>query len=144
IFSLWSGLALKSWRLQHACQIIKKQIEPIKDISEKIEAKNLCVKGLKKQFKTRGLISALFAELYKFSPQYISISQINFSADNYTADISIKGQSSTLSNALEYPSAMKKTQILKNMQITNVQQIPKAGTSIVEFKANCRVEQNGL
>jgi hypothetical protein len=90
----------------------------------------------------RGQITRIVDELYKYTPRAISINQLKFSSKQSGALVEIKGQADLLSDAFEYTDAMSKAGLLNKIQIIDAQQIPRPGGSIVEFKANC-VIQNG-
>ncbi len=142
LVSLWFCLQAMNWRIDKHCRLIQAQISPIEHIAEKVESKRQKLKAIQKQFAGRGIISQIFHELYKFSPSNISISQLNFKSKTDSAIIDIKGQSDSLSDAFEYADSMEQAPLLKEINITNVQQSPVAGGSIVEFKANCIIRSN--
>jgi type II secretory pathway component PulL len=142
VFSLWLNFAVMNWRTARACHRIETQITPIEHIAAGVESKRHRVKAIQKQLSNRGQISRIFAELYKYSPKTISISELKFSSRTDAARISIKGQSKSLSNAFEYSDAMKDAKLLNGIQIINAQQIPKPGGSVVEFKADCLVRSD--
>ncbi|MCK4887463.1 MAG: PilN domain-containing protein [Planctomycetes bacterium] len=142
LVSLWLCLQAMNWRIDKHCRELQAQILPIEHIAEKVESKRQKLKAIQKQFAGRGIISQIFHELYKFSPSNISISQLNFKSKTDSAIIDIKGQSDSLSDAFEYADSMEQAPLLKKINITNVQQSPVAGGSIVEFKANCIIRSN--
>lgn len=140
--SLWLCLQAMNWRIDKRCRGLQAQISPIEHIADTVESKRQKLKAIQKQFAGRGIISQVFHELYTFSPANISISQLNFKSKTDSAIIDIKGQSNSLSEAFEYADSMEKAQLLKGINITDVQQSPVAGGSIVEFKANCVIRSN--
>jgi len=139
VFCLWLNFAVINWRIQSACQKITKEIAPIKHIAADVESKRQRVKAIQTQLSNRELISRIFSQLYRYSPEQISISRMDYSSKADSASVNIKGQADTLSNAFEYSDAMKDSELLNNIQIINAQQIPRPGGSIVEFKAQCNV-----
>lgn len=142
VFCLWLNFAVINWRIQSACQKITKEIAPIKHIAADVESKRQRVKAIQTQLSNRELISRIFSQLYRYSPEQISISRMDYSSKADSASVNIKGQADTLSNAFEYSDAMKDSELLNNIQIINAQQIPRPGGSIVEFKAQCNVKGN--
>jgi type II secretory pathway component PulL len=140
VFCLWLNFAVINWRIQSACQKITKEIAPIKHIAADVESKRQRVKAIQTQLSNRELISRIFSQLYRYSPEQISISRMDYSSKADSASVNIKGQADTLSNAFEYSDAMKDSELLNNIQIINAQQIPRPGGSIVEFKAQCNVK----
>ncbi|HPS55252.1 MAG TPA: hypothetical protein PLP05_06620 [Sedimentisphaerales bacterium] len=142
LISLWFCLQAMNWRVDKHCRMVQAQISPIEHIADTVESKRQKLKAIQKQFASRGTISQIFHELYKFSPANISISQINFNSKTDAAIIDIKGQSNSLSTAFEYADSMEQAELLKKINITNVQQTPVAGKSIVEFEASCTIRNN--
>ncbi|MFC1677110.1 hypothetical protein ACFL3G_08620 [Planctomycetota bacterium] len=139
IFSFWLNFAMTNWRIDRACKQIKAQIAPVEHIASSVESKRQRVKAIQKQLSNRDQISQILRELYKYSPRAISISQLQFTSRSGAANINIKGQANSLSNAFEYSDAMKNADLLSNIQIINAQQISRPGGSIVEFKADCLI-----
>ena len=142
LVSFWLCLQAMNWRIDKRCRLLQADISPIEHIADTVESKRQKLKAIQKQFAGRGIISQIFHELYTFSPANISISQLNFKSKTDSAIIDIKGQSDSLSDAFEYADSMEQAKLLKEINITNVQQSPVAGGSIVEFKANCIIWSN--
>ena len=139
IFSFWLNFAVTNWRIDRACKQIQALIAPVEHIASSVESKRQRVKAIQKQLSSRDQISRILRELYKYSPKAISISHLQFTSRTGAANINIKGQANSLSNAFEYSDAMKQADLLSNIQIVNAQQIPRPGGSIVEFKADCLI-----
>jgi hypothetical protein len=139
VLLLWLNFAVMNWRIHRACRKITNEIAPIQHISADVESKRQKVKAIQAQLSNRRQISEIFSQLYKYSPEQISISQMGYSSKSDAASVSIKGQADTLSGAFEYSDAMKDSGLLANIQIINAQQIPRPGGSIVEFKAECTI-----
>ena len=139
VFCLWFNFAVMNWRIERSCEKIAREISPIKHIAAEVESKREKVKAIEAQLSNREEISVIFSNLYKYSPGQISLSQMSYSSKADGSTISLKGQADSLSNAFEYSDAMEESELLNNIQIINVQQIPRPGGSIVEFKAECAI-----
>jgi hypothetical protein len=137
IFLIWLSLAGLNWRVERLSMKIQAQITPIEHLAGSVESKRQRLKAIERQLTNRGQISQIFAELGKYTPNGISISELKFTREPDGMAIDIKGQADSLSNAFEYPNSMSKAVLLKDIQVANVQQIPRAGGSIVELKAGC-------
>jgi len=141
ILSLMSISAM-NWRIEKMSGMIEAQIAPIEHAAGSVDSKRQRVKAIQAQLADRGQITRIVDELYKYTPRAISINQLKFSSKQSGALVEIKGQADLLSDAFEYTDAMSKAGLLNKIQIIDAQQIPRPGGSIVEFKANC-VIQNG-
>jgi len=138
---LWLCLTATSWRIERVSHKIELQIAPIEHIAGSVESKRQRVKAIQKQLSNRGQITQIAEELYRYTPKTISISELRFTSTHSKASIEIKGQADSLSSAFEYTDAMSKADLLDKIQIINVQQIPRPGGSVVEFKANCVIRR---
>lgn len=137
---LWSGFVISNWRIGRACRKVESLIAPIEGIANGVEHKKQLIRALQNQSSTKEEINQIFHELYKFSPQSITISNLEYKLKADNRRLFLKGQTKSLSQAFDYPEAMKKSSLLKQMQVTNVQQVPTPGGSIIEFKAECSLE----
>jgi hypothetical protein len=134
---LWANLFVWNWRTKRACRKVQKLIAPIEHIATDVEQKKQLVRALQNQLSTGRDISAVFQELYQFSPDAVTICDLQYKQKSSRTLLSLKGQTDTLPQAFDYSEAMKKSQLLKQIQINDVQQSPTPGGSIVEFKAEC-------
>lgn len=142
VFCLWLNFATMNWRIQRVCLQIAKEIAPIKNIAADVDSKRQKVEAIQVQLSNRDQISEIFSQLCKYSPPNISISHMSYSLKSDAASINITGQADMLSSAFEYSAVMKDSGLLNNIQIINAQQIPKPGGSIVEFKAECIINES--
>jgi len=141
ILLIWLTLAAMNWRLEEKAKKIMSKIAPIENVAGSVESKRELLKAVQLQLANRGYITKIFQELYKFSPKTVSISNLKLFSESEKTRIEINGQADTLSDAFEYSNAMKKAQILNAVQITNAQQIPRPGGSVVEFQAECVIKE---
>jgi len=137
VLMFWLCFAGMNWRIERACGPIEVEIAPIEHIAESVEMKRERVQAVREQLSNRGQITELIGELYRYTPHGICISELRFSAGLSGVVVSIKGQAKTLSGAFDYAEAMRKAQLLGSLAVENAQQVPRAGGSVVEFKANC-------
>ena len=137
ILLMWLSLAGLNWRIERLSRTIQAQVAPIEHLASSVESKRQRLKAIERQLTSRGQISQIFQELGKYTPNGISISEFKFTHGPNGMAIDIKGQADSLSSAFEYPNSMSKAVMLKDIQVANVQQIPRAGGSIVELKAGC-------
>ena len=119
--------------------MVQARIAPIADIADSVESKRRQVKAIGAQLYGRGMITNILAELFKYTPRNVSISRFQLTTSSGGAKIEISGQADALANAFGYAEAMRKSKILKQMQILNAPQIPRPGGSVVEFKARCTI-----
>ncbi len=137
---LWLNFVFMNWRLEWQSQKIQSRISPIENIVSSVDSKQQRVQAIQRQVSNRGLMSRIFRELYYYTPKTISISELKFNIETKGANIDIKGQADTLADAFGYTETIGKSDLLHEMQITNAQQVPRPGGSIVEFKANCLIK----
>jgi len=137
---LWLSLAAANWRTERLCRQIDAQIEPIKHIAGQIEAKRRRIQAITNHLSNRGLITRVFEDLYRHTPDCISLSNLNYIVQHNAVSVQLKGQADILSNAFGYTEAMDNATALDAMQIENAQQISKPGGSVVEFSAGCTVK----
>ncbi|MCX5638740.1 MAG: hypothetical protein NTX52_13775 [Planctomycetota bacterium] len=137
ILLVWLFLVAVNWRISRICHTIESQIAPIEQLAGSVDSKRQRVKVMQRQLSNRGQITQIVEELYKYTPKTISISELRFVSEHSGASIEIKGQADLLANAFEYTDAVRKAELLSEMQIVNAQQIPRPGGSVVEFKAHC-------
>lgn len=84
---------------------------------------------------------AIIAELYRYTPQNISLNTLRLNCKNDETHVRMQGKADMLSNAFGYTEAMQEARLLKKLHIENAQQVPRpGGKSIVEFIAECIVE----
>ncbi len=136
---LWLSLWASNRRIDLKTNLIHARIAPIADIADSVESKRRQVKAIGAQLYGRGMITNILAELFKYTPKNVSISRFQLTTSSGGAKIEISGQADALANAFGYAEAMRKSKILKQMQILNAQQIPRPGGSVVEFKARCTI-----
>lgn len=141
IMLLWSNIFIRNWRTSRACQKVQQLIAPIEQIATDVEQKKQLLRALQNQLSTGREITAIFDELYRFSPESVSICDLKYKQKNAKRLLSMTGQTDSLPQAFDYSEAMKKSLLLKQIQITNVQQTPTPGGSIVEFKAECQLQE---
>ena len=137
ILLVWASLSVMNWRIERRARKMQLQIATIKDVAGGVESKREQVKAINQQLSTRGQITQIFEELYRYTPEAISINKLKYNCGEDKVSIEIDGQADTLSRAFEYSDAMSKGELLDEIQIINAQQIPRPGGSVVEFKANC-------
>ena len=143
IMSVWLYLVTVNWRIGRLSLVIESQIAPIEHISSGVESKRRRVRAVQRQLSGRGQITQIIGELYKYTPEGISISELMFRSKPAGASIDIKGQADSLSTAFDYTQAVTKAKSLHRMQIVNAQQIARPdGASIVEFKAYCTIQDD--
>jgi len=140
LFLLWANFVLSNWRIIRTCRKVQGQIAPIEHIAKDVEHKKQLVRALQNQLSTGHEITRTFQDFYQFSPKAITISNLQYKFKTDYSHITIKGQTDSLSQALDYSEPIKESKLLKRMQITNVQQTPTPGGSIVEFKAECLLQ----
>lgn len=140
VFSIWLNLILLNWRTARACRRLEAEIAPIAHIAEAVEAKRHRVRAIQSQLSHRNQISSLFYEIYKYSPQLISVSELNYAVESGGTRVSMRGQADTIANAFAYSEAMKDAKLLNDLQIIDAQRIPKRGGSVVEFKSDCIIK----
>ena len=137
ILLVWLSLAGANWRIKRLCRRIESQIAPIESAAGSVESKRQRVKAIQIQLSKRGQITQIIEELYRYTPESISISDFKFVSKDSKTSIEIKGQADALADAFEYTNAMSNAKLLNGIQIIDAQQVPRLGGSVVEFKANC-------
>jgi hypothetical protein len=137
IFLLWLSFAAMNWRTEWACGRIGKKIAPIEDIAATVESKRQRVKAIQNQLSNRDQVGRVFEHLSRYTPPEISISQFSYTSKPDSTTINMRGQAGTLSGALEYSFAMQESDLLRDIQVTNAQQVAAPGGSVVEFRADC-------
>jgi hypothetical protein len=143
ILSVWLYLVTVNWRIGRLSLAIESQIAPIEHISSGVESKRRRVRAVQRQLSSRGQITQIIGELYKYTPEGISINELTFRSKPTGASIDIKGQADSLSTAFDYTGAVTEAKSLHRMQIVNAQQIARPdGASIVEFKAYCTIQDD--
>jgi len=142
ILLLFLSLAAMNRRIDMLCRKIEAKITPIENVAKSIDSKRQRLKAIQQQLSNRGRTAQIIYELYKYTPKTISISELRFISKQDTASMEIKGQSDLLANAFEYTNAMNNADLLRKIQIVNAQQVPRPGGSIVEFKAECAIQNN--
>jgi hypothetical protein len=141
----WACLGAANRRLERAGRIIQAQIAPIEKVAGGVDRKRQRLRAIQRQLSNRGRIAEAVTELYECTPREISVSELNVAWKQGTMSIDIKGQADLLPTAFEYTDAVRKSKLLRAMQIANAQQIPRAqGGSIVEFKASCSVSEDSV
>jgi hypothetical protein len=136
---IWLSLFLTNWRIERQCKKVQSQIAPIEHIAGSVESKRQQVKAVGLQFINRGQLIQLFEELYRYTPQSVTIAQLKYTCQAEGAIVELDGQADSLSNAFEYPDAMSQAKFLNEIQIINAQQVPRPGGSVVEFQAKCNM-----
>ncbi|MHC4230962.1 MAG: PilN domain-containing protein, partial [Planctomycetota bacterium] len=140
---LWLCLFVMNWRTEWQSRKIELQIAPIEDIAGGVERKRQRVRAIQNQLSSRGLITEIFKEIYKFTPKNISISQIKFLPKSRGAFVEIRGQAASLQDAYEYTETMlREAALLNKIEIVNNQVIPRPRGSIAEFKAQCVIRSD--
>jgi len=136
----WACLAAANWRLAKRARLIESQIAPIKQIAGAVESKRQRVRAIQQQLAHRELISRTVQELYEYTPQQISFSELKLSYHQGTLSLDLKGQADMLSTAFEYTEAVRQAQLVRGIQIVNAQQVPQPrGGSVVDFGASCTI-----
>lgn len=138
----WLCLWAMNRRIESKSNRIASQIAPIESIAGNVDKKRQRVRAIQNQLANRGLITQIFQELYEYTPNNISISELRILPERSGASIEIKGQADLLSSAFEYTDAMREAALLKQIQIVNAQQIPRLGGSVVEFQARCVIRDH--
>ncbi|MCK5604972.1 hypothetical protein KAR91_23990 [Candidatus Pacearchaeota archaeon] len=115
VFSIWLNLMMFNWRTGRACRKLQAEIAPIAHIAEAVEAKRHRVRAIQTQLSNRRQISLLFYELYKYSPQLISVSELNYAVDSGGTRITMRGQADSIANAFAYSEAMKDGKLLNEL-----------------------------
>jgi Tfp pilus assembly protein PilN len=132
---LWVGFAATNRRIARAAKPIENQITPIQHIAQSIERKRQRLRAIRDQISSRGQITQILKELYQYTPNSISLSKFRFATSPAGVSIQIKGQAKMMANPFDYAELMQKSTLLGNLQVENVQQVPRPGGSIVEFQA---------
>jgi len=136
---VWLCLAASNRRIERRSRIIQSHIAPIKQVAGGVDSKRQRVRAIEKQLSNRGQISQIFEDLYRYTPESISISELRFSYNHQDTSIELKGQADLLATAFEYTEAVREAALLQDIQVINAQQIPRPGGSVVEFKAYCSI-----
>jgi len=139
ILSLWLSLLSINLRLEKRCKKIESKIAPIEHIASSVDSKRGQLKAALNQLANRGQITQIIKELYQYTPKSIHISELRCISVPDGTNVEIKGQADVLSGAFEYVNVMGNAELLKPIQITKAQQIPRPGGSIVEFQATCDI-----
>jgi hypothetical protein len=142
VLLLWLSFAAMNRRVDRLCRKIETRITPIENVAKSVDSKRQRLKAIQQQLSNRGQATQIIYELYKYTPKNISINELRFISKLDKANIEIKGQSDLLANAFEYTDAMSKADLLSKIQIVNAQQVPRPGGSIVEFKAECIIQNH--
>ncbi len=137
ILSLWSYFFVANWRIERMCALIESQIDPIKDIAGSVDKKRQQVRAVQGQLMNRGRLTEIFNELYKYTPETISINKLTYVSKLNKNYIDIKGQADELATALDY--SMPNAKLLKGMQVNGTKQITQANKSIAVFNAYCEI-----
>lgn len=140
IAGLWSVLAATNWRTAQKAAILLSEISPIKASAGAVEGKRQRVQVIQKQLAGRECVLQLFEDLYTYTPEAISISDISFVAQPEGISIELRGHADLLATAFGYATAMAKAPLLGDIQIIDAQQTPRPEGSVVEFKAHCTVK----
>ncbi len=136
VLLLWFSLFTMNLRIDRVCRKMEDQMAPITGVARSVETKRRHISAIENQLSNRGLILRIIQELYRFTPQTISLSELSYTSQTDRTSISMKGQADILSNAFGYTEALRKASVLNAVQIEDAQQIPRPGGSVVEFRAN--------
>lgn len=143
ILLVWLYLVTVNWKIGRVSRTIELQIAPIKDIAGSVENKRKRVEAVQRQLSSRGRITQIISELYKYTPSVISISELTYKTKGSGASITLKGQADSLWTAFNYPDAVKDANLLSDLQVPDAQQVPRpGGGSVIEFNAYCSLEDN--
>jgi len=140
IILLWLTLGAMNWRIDKRCQLLEREMAPISNIAQSIESKQQQLKAVRRQMMNRNRITGILEDLYKHTPEHISLSELSYTARPVGGEIHIKGQANTLAGALNYTEAMRDAALLNNMEVENAQQVSRLGGSVVEFTSHCTLK----
>jgi hypothetical protein len=144
IVVVWAWFWASNRKIERRCRAIESQIAPIADIAAAVDRKRQKLRSIRRQLSNRGRITKIIEELYRFTPRAISISELKIVSTYDSGSVRLKGQADLLATAFEYTEAMQEAELLDRIQIVNAQQIPRPGGSVVEFKADCDVQEYGF
>jgi len=136
----WSCLAAMNGRSKELAHRIQTRIAPIQTAAADVETKRRRIKALQNQLSNRGIITRILEDIYKHTPNTISISELRYKSLLTNHTLQIKGQADVLSAAFSYTEAMRDAPLLKNIQLEDAQQVQKTGGSLVEFRARCNIK----
>jgi hypothetical protein len=140
---LWLCMFVMNGRIERRSREIELQIAPIQDVAGSVERKRQRVRAIQNQLSSRGLITQIFQEIYKFTPKNVSISQIKFLPKSRGGFVEIRGQAASLQDPYEYTEKMlREAALLNKIEIVNNQVIAKPRGSIAEFKAQCVIRSD--
>jgi hypothetical protein len=138
LVAAWLCLIAANHRILRYSKYLDSQILPIKDLAGSVEAKRQIVEAMQYQLSDKGLVVAVLEELYKYTPNEISISELELARDSNKAVLRLRGRSDILSNAFGYTDALQEAKLLRRLNIEDAQQVPRpGGSSVVEFRAEC-------
>lgn len=144
LFALSLWLMLFSFNYRHAqkMRFYNEQIKPIENIATAVDSKKQIINALKSQLAGRDQILSVFNELYQYTPKDIFISDIKITQSYPLTSISIHANTQNLSNAFGYVENIRRSNLLKNINIEKIQQNPLPNdSSSVEFEMKCEIEK---
>ena len=139
VLLVWLLLVAINWRTVRMSRALELQIAPIEDAASAVDSKRQRVEAIQRQLSNRGRIVGIIEELYRYTPRPISINTLTYDSRREGAHIEIKGQADVMSTAWNYTEAMSKARLLRGIQTSNVQMVPRPGVSVVVFKAYCEI-----
>ena len=139
IFFLWLYLFISTWRIERISGLIEAEIDPIKDIAISVDKKRQQVRAVQNQFNKRGRLTEIICELYKYTPDTISISKLSYTSKQSKIFIDIRGQADLFYTPFYYMEDIASAKLLNGMQVRDTQMIQQVNGSVVIFKANCEI-----
>lgn len=138
---LWLILANMNWRMERLCRQIQAQIDPIEHTASSVESKRQQLKAIERQVANRQELTTIFEDIYGFTPESISLSELTYTSNVSGDVVQLRGQADMLASAFGYTEAMEDARVLRAIQIDNAQQVARQGGSVVEFRAHCTINR---
>ena len=134
----WGYLAVGNFRLTREARELQAAMDPIKDVAGAVAKKREQLRVLQGQVFGRDLPLAVLGEFFRVSPQGIRLTTLTISLTGPEAEIRVRGQAASLSDAYAYQAHLESSPLLYDARIDDAQKTTRRGGTLAEFNCGCK------
>ena len=133
-------LAARNVRLAWQRDRLVKQIEPIRDVADALEAKKNQVRAIRSQMAVRSLPLEVLMELHRRVPQNVFLSQVVMDLKPDASEVTLRGTARSLELAFVVPLLLEQSALFADVWPEGAQQVSRGNDTLVEYGCRCRID----